>query len=62
VVILNIFFVASSFLLKGKEFHMAPPVLLDKFIFRKMAQFDSPVKLCPSGPKRVGMVYSGRNV
>jgi hypothetical protein len=23
-----------------------------KFIFRKMAQFDSPVKLCPSGPKK----------
>jgi hypothetical protein len=27
-------------------------ILLDKFIFRKMAQFDSPVKLCPSGPKK----------
>ena len=26
-------------------------ILLDKFIFRKMAQFDSPVKLCP-GPKK----------
>ena len=37
-------------------------VLLDKFIFQKMAQFGSPVKLCPSGPKKVGMVYSGRDV
>ena len=27
-------------------------ILLDKFIFRKMAQFDSSVKLCPSGPKK----------
>ena len=26
--------------------------MLDKFIFRKMAQFDSPVKLCTSGPKK----------
>ena len=62
MVILNIFFVASSLLLIGKEFNMAPTILLDTFIFRKMAQLDSPVNLCPSGPKKVGMVYSGRNV
>lgn len=29
-------------------------ILLVKFIFRKMAQFDSSVKLCPSGPKKSG--------